>query len=159
MYLIQETLSLLPLLSSLPLSLPLPSFSSPGFPGPQWILGLWRRRLVHVCMRKAYGLLQMLLHPLLWAPAHPIVISSIMVLYCLLAVVQWLSHVWLFAIPWVAACQASLSFTISRRLLRLVSRTKEMESRDLALSWALPLSSCVTSDNTSNGFDPQCSPL
>ena len=28
--------------------------------------------------------------------------------------VQSLSHVWLFATPWTAACQASLSFTISR---------------------------------------------
>ena len=27
--------------------------------------------------------------------------------------VQWLSHVWLFATLWTAACQASLSFTIS----------------------------------------------
>ena len=27
-------------------------------------------------------------------------------------VVQLLSHVWLFAIPWTAACQASLSFTV-----------------------------------------------
>ena len=76
-YLIQETLSLFPHLSSLPLSLPLPSFSFPGFPGPQWILGLRRRCLVHVSMRKAYGLLQTLLQPLLWAPARPVVISSI----------------------------------------------------------------------------------
>ena len=29
-------------------------------------------------------------------------------------VVQWLSHVWLFVTPWTTACQASLSFTISR---------------------------------------------
>ena len=79
-YLIQETLSLFPHLSSLPLSLPLPSFSFPGFPGPQWILGLRRRCLVHVSMRKAYGLLQTLLQPLLWAPARPVVISSILVL-------------------------------------------------------------------------------
>ena len=36
-------------------------------------------------------------------------------------VVQLLSHVHLFAIPWSAACQVSLSFTISRSLLRLMS--------------------------------------
>ena len=33
-------------------------------------------------------------------------------------VVQLLSHVWLSATPWTTACQASLSFTISRILLK-----------------------------------------
>ena len=32
-------------------------------------------------------------------------------------VVQSLSHAWLFVTPWTAACQASLSFTISQSLL------------------------------------------
>ena len=36
---------------------------------------------------------------------------------CRWVVVQLLSRVWLFATPWAAACQASLSFTISRSLL------------------------------------------
>ena len=36
-------------------------------------------------------------------------------------VVQLLSLVWLFAIPWTAACQASLSLTISQSLLKLMS--------------------------------------
>ena len=36
-------------------------------------------------------------------------------------VVQPLSHVRLFVIPWTAACQASLSFSISRSLLKLIS--------------------------------------
>ena len=43
---------------------------------------------------------------------------------CLLTcciIVQSLSHVWLFAIPWTAACQASLSFTVSWSLLTLMS--------------------------------------
>ena len=35
-------------------------------------------------------------------------------------VVQSLSHAQLFATPWNAACQASLSFTISRSLLKLM---------------------------------------
>ena len=35
--------------------------------------------------------------------------------------VQSLSHVQLLATPWTAACQASLSFTISRSLLKLLS--------------------------------------
>ena len=34
--------------------------------------------------------------------------------------VQLLSHVWLFATPWTAVCQASLSFTISQNLLKLM---------------------------------------
>ena len=36
------------------------------------------------------------------------------------AVVQSLSRVRLFATPWTAACQASLSFTISQSLLKLI---------------------------------------
>ena len=36
-------------------------------------------------------------------------------------VVQSLSCVWLFAIPWTTACQAFLSFTISPSLLKLMS--------------------------------------
>ena len=45
--------------------------------------------------------------------------------YCV--VVQSLSHVWLFATPRTAACQAFLSFTISQSLLngRKCRRTKE----------------------------------
>ena len=35
--------------------------------------------------------------------------------------VQLLSHVWLFATPWTTACQVSLSFTIFRNLLKLMS--------------------------------------
>ena len=34
-------------------------------------------------------------------------------------VLQLLSHVWLFVIPWTAACQTSLSFTILWSLLKL----------------------------------------
>ena len=36
-------------------------------------------------------------------------------------VVQSLSHVWPFVTPWTTACQTSLSFTISRSLLKLMS--------------------------------------
>ena len=41
--------------------------------------------------------------------------------YTVVVVVQSLSCVQLFATPWTAACQASLSFTISRSLLKLMS--------------------------------------
>ena len=37
------------------------------------------------------------------------------------AVVQSLSHVQLFVIPWTAACQASLSLTISQSLPKFMS--------------------------------------
>ena len=36
-------------------------------------------------------------------------------------VVQLLSHVWLFATPWTATCQAPLSFTISWSLFKFMS--------------------------------------
>ena len=48
-------------------------------------------------------------------------------------VVQFLSHVWLFATLWTAACQASLSFTISWSLLRLMSIESMMPSNHLIL--------------------------
>ena len=48
-------------------------------------------------------------------------------------VVQSLSCVWLFATPWTAACQASLSFTISRSLLKLMSIESMVPSNHLIL--------------------------
>ena len=39
----------------------------------------------------------------------------------LITVVQWLSRVRLFVTPWTAGGQASLSFTISQNLLKLMS--------------------------------------
>ena len=51
----------------------------------------------------------------------------------LFVVVQSLSCVQLFATPWTAAFQASLSFTISRSLLRLMSIESVMPSNHLIL--------------------------
>ena len=45
--------------------------------------------------------------------------------------VQSLSHVQLFAVPWTAACQASLSITNSRSLLKLMSIELVMPSNYL----------------------------
>ena len=53
--------------------------------------------------------------------------------------VQSLSHVWLFATPWTAACQASLSITISRSLLKLISFESVMLSNHLILCYPLLL--------------------
>ena len=47
---------------------------------------------------------------------------------------QWLlSHVWLFATPWIAACQASLSITNNQNLLKLMSIESVMPSSHLIL--------------------------
>ena len=47
--------------------------------------------------------------------------------------VQLLSHVRLFETPWTAACQASLSITNSRSLLKLMSVESVMPSKHLIL--------------------------
>ena len=49
----------------------------------------------------------------------------------LVVVVQLLSHVQFFASLWTAACQASLSFTLSQSLLKLVSFELVMPSNHL----------------------------
>ena len=53
--------------------------------------------------------------------------------------VQSLSHVWLFAIPWIAARQASLSITNTRSSLRLKSIESVMPSSHLILCHPLLL--------------------
>ena len=57
--------------------------------------------------------------------------------------VQSLSHVQLFATPWTAACQASLSITNSRSLLKLMSITLVMPSSHLILCCPLLLSPSI----------------
>ena len=52
---------------------------------------------------------------------------------------QSLSHVWLFAAPWIAACQASLSITNSRSSPRLTSIESVMPSSHLILCCPLLL--------------------
>ena len=60
--------------------------------------------------------------------------------FCMcLSLVQSLSHVWLFATPWIAACQASLSITNSRSLLKLMSIESVMPSNHLILCHPLLL--------------------
>ena len=56
------------------------------------------------------------------------------------SLVQSFSHVWLFATPWTAACQASLSITNSWSLLKLMSIKKSvMPSNHLILCHKLLL--------------------
>ena len=54
-------------------------------------------------------------------------------------VIQSLSHVWLFTTPWTVAHQASLSFTISQSLLKLVSIESVILFNHLILCWLLLL--------------------
>ena len=71
-------------------------------------------------------------------------------IWVLFVVVQLLSHIRLFAIPWTAACQASWSFTISWSLLKLISIESVMPSNHLIL--CCPFSSCLQSFLASGSF-------
>ena len=64
--------------------------------------------------------------------------------------VQSLSHVRLFATPWITACQPSLSITNSRSSLRLKSIESVMPSSHLIL--CRPFSSCPQSLPASESF-------
>ena len=57
--------------------------------------------------------------------------------------VQLLSRVWLFATPWSAALQASLSITVSRSLFKLISLESMMPSNCLTLCHPLLLPASI----------------
>ena len=59
--------------------------------------------------------------------------------------VQSLSHVWLFATPWTAARQTSLSISNSQSLLKLMSTEAVMPSNHLVLCHTLLLPSNFSS--------------
>ena len=67
--------------------------------------------------------------------------------FLLLMVVQSPHHVQFFVTPWTAACQASLSFTISWRFLKLMSIESVMPSNHL-----IPFSSFPQSFPASGSF-------
>ena len=64
---------------------------------------------------------------------------------CVVVVVLSLSHVWLFITPWAAACQASLSFSISQSLCKLISIGSMMPSNHLIFYYPLLLPSIFPS--------------
>ena len=69
-------------------------------------------------------------------------LSNTLSRFCLsVSSVQSLSHVQLFVMPWIAALQVSLSFTISQGLLKLMSIESVMPSNHLILCHTL--SSCL----------------
>ena len=57
---------------------------------------------------------------------------SLTLSYIFVVIIQLLSHVLLFETPWTAAQQASLSFTISQSLLKLMSIESVMPSHPLS---------------------------
>ena len=59
------------------------------------------------------------------------------VFVCVCVCVQLLDCVWLFVTPWIAACQASLSFTIYQSLLRFMSTELMMPSNHFILHCCL----------------------
>ena len=69
-----------------------------------------------------------------------------------ISVVQLLGRVWLSVLPWTAASQASLSFTISLSLLRLLSTESVMPSNHLILCQLLLLLPSIFSDYFSDGL-------
>ena len=86
----------------------------------------------------------------------------------LIAVVQLLSHVQLFATLWTAVCQASLSFTISQSLLKLISIELVMPSNHFVLchplqsfpaSGSFPMSQLFTSGGQTIGASASASAL
>ena len=62
-----------------------------------------------------------------------------MVIFLAFSSTQLLSCVWLFAAPWTAACQASLSFTNSWALFKLMFIESVMPSNQLILCYPLLL--------------------
>ena len=69
---------------------------------------------------------------------------------CNIVVVQLLSHVSFFATSWTAACQASLSITISQGFLKPTSIELVMPSDHLI--FCCPCSSCPQSYQASGSF-------
>ena len=76
---------------------------------------------------------------------YPSVIPLLLILFTITLVqfssVQSPSHVWLFATPWTAVCQASLSITSSQSLLKLMSIVPVMPSNHLIFYVPFSLSS------------------
>ena len=108
----------------------------PGRPeSPQWSLKVWKTPL-------SYGRRWLFLWVMefLWGEGSCLQFSS----------AQSLSHVQLFATPWIAACQASLSITNSRSLLKFMPIESVMPSSHLIL--CRPLLLCLQSLPESGSF-------
>ena len=78
-------------------------------------------------------------HEFCFAMSHRAVDHVFSVNELTVVAVQSFSHVQLFVTPWTAACQASLSFTVSWNLLKLMSIESVMPSKHLTLCCPLLL--------------------
>ena len=90
----------------------------------------WEGRLIHVSYMTNYrssAISQSL------SPVRNNQFQAYTIFCYFLSSVQSLSHIWLFATPWTAARQASLSITNSRSLLKLMSIKSVMPSNNLIL--------------------------
>ena len=129
-------IDLLPEMDSLPLvstfakqffNLESPSRSSPCL--PLWFHHIWF----------TYSLLSNIYFPLaFFSPKKHRLFTLLRYNWYIISSVQSLSRVRLFATPWIAACQASLSITNSRILLKLMSIESVMPSSHLILCCPLP---------------------
>ena len=82
---------------------------------------------------------------LLCPQIYSYILRELLLFFFLHVVVESLSHIQLFATPWTAAHQATLSFTISWSLLRLMSIESVMLSSHLVLYRPLLLPSIFPS--------------
>ena len=78
--------------------------------------------------------------PVQWPPGSLIPFPTVQSMYqnWLIVAVQLLSCFWLFTTPWTAARQASLFFTTSQSLLKLMPIDSVMPSNHLILSFSVP---------------------
>ena len=94
-------------------------------------LAYWNRTCLAICQRcsrNSCPIGKMIRLDNLWDTY-----SGSNILFSSVSSVQWLSRVWLFATPWIAARQASLSITNSQSLLKLMSIKSLMPSSHLIL--------------------------
>ena len=102
---------------------------------PQW---LYQLTFPCVCflLISVSMVLFFFIHLLLFVCVFLFKVGFLYTTYCCSSI---LSHVKLFATPWTAACQASLSFTVSQSLLKLMSIESVMPSNHLILCCPLLL--------------------
>ena len=80
--------------------------------------------------------------------------------YHVVVAVQWPSRVRLFATPWTAACQASLSLTISQSLPKFMFIALVMPSFPSTLDLSQhPMSHLLTTDDQNSGASASASEL
>ena len=88
--------------------------------------GVWGKRDACICMAESFH-------------CSPETITTFLLGYQFSSV-QSLSHAWLFATPWTAACQTYLSITNFQSLLKLMSIKSVMPSNHLIFSRPLRVS-------------------